>query len=98
MDWKVLEENIYYKDGSLRDIYIQGTTKEHWEKWVNMVNEYYKLEWYNGLQDETSNQIDFNVVLEYFKDSSDFSTSASISIDDIKIKYASDQVHIFQLK
>lgn len=85
MDWTLFEENIYYKDGSLRDIYIHGTTIEDWEKWVNFVNGRYQLEWYNGLKDQKYNQIDFNVVLEYFKDYPDFSTSAIITIDNLNI-------------
>ncbi len=85
MDWTLLKENIYYRDGSLRDILIHDTTKEDWRKWVDFVNGHYKLEWYNGLQDQTFNHIDFDVVLEYFKDYPDFSIMASISLDKLKV-------------
>ena len=39
IDWRELKNKIYYLDGSLRDIYIHGTTRDDWQKWVDFVNE-----------------------------------------------------------
>jgi len=34
MAWENIKQNIYYSDGSLRDIYILNSTRADWKKWV----------------------------------------------------------------
>jgi hypothetical protein len=48
MNWKRLKEEVYFEDGSLRDIYIFDTSIEDWKKWVDLVNREYRVSFYNG--------------------------------------------------
>jgi len=38
MNWKELQQEIYFKDGSLRDIYIYEIAFDDWVIWSNMVH------------------------------------------------------------
>ncbi|KAA9326036.1 hypothetical protein [Adhaeribacter soli] len=70
--WKTIKEEIYYEDGSLRDIYIFDTNKEDWKAWSNLVNEKYKVEFYNGRTQKTETRIEVNELLKYFTAPEDF--------------------------
>jgi len=48
MNWKELKDEIYYWDGSYRDIYVLCTSLTDWEKWITYVNANYKINWFNG--------------------------------------------------
>ena len=39
MNWKKIQKNILYWDGSWRDIYFQGTTEKDWDKFLDFINE-----------------------------------------------------------
>jgi hypothetical protein len=41
--WEKIKENIYFLDGSLRDIYKNETTENDWKKWIDYVNKNYKI-------------------------------------------------------
>jgi hypothetical protein len=43
--WEQIKEEIYFVDGSLIDIYINNISEEQWEKWIDYVNDNYKVEW-----------------------------------------------------
>ena len=60
-NWHKIKEEIYYIDGSLRDIYVNNITGNQWEKWVNYVNENYAIDWNNV------NKIDFQIVKNNWK-------------------------------
>ncbi len=66
MDWKLLREKIYYLDGSLRDIYVRDTGRDEWETWINFVNNKYQIEFIIEGSDEKFNQIDKNIVFNYW--------------------------------
>jgi hypothetical protein len=85
MNWTELKNNIYYIDGSLRDIYILNTNKQDWEKWVNYVNENYRVDSYNGKEDKKENTINFSVIKEKWNGTSDFLSTATVYIDSIQI-------------
>lgn len=85
MNWTELKSNIYYWDGSWRDIYILHTNKQDWEKWVNYVNENYRIDSYNGKEDKKENAINFSVIKEKWNGSSDFLSTAKVFIDRIQI-------------
>ena len=58
IDWRELKNKIYYLDGSLRDIYIHVSTRDDCQKWVDFVNENYKIsvraDYWNGDQENYS--------------------------------------------
>ena len=56
--WNKIKKEIYFVDGSLRDIFVNNITETEWEKWINYVNENYKINW-NGL-----NKIDYKKIKE----------------------------------
>jgi hypothetical protein len=86
MDWQKLEENIYYLDGSLRDIYIHGTTKEDWFVWSNFVNENYKTLFLNPENKEIEDKIDVTKAFEYLEYPDESRCNASVFIDDIQVQ------------
>jgi hypothetical protein len=85
MNWTEIKSKIYYWDGSWRDIYILHTNKQDWEKWVNYVNENYRIDSYNGKEDKKENAINFSVIEEKWNGSSDFLSTATVFIDRIQI-------------
>lgn len=86
MDWKSLKEKIYYLDGSLRDIYVKDTTRNDWEKWIDLVNNNYNVEFYNGQTEKKENRIDKNIVFDYWERKTDILNTATIKLDTIIIK------------
>lgn len=83
--WDELKDQIYYWDGSWRDLYILNTNKENWIKWVNYVNQHYIINWYNGKTGIEENQINYDVIKEYFDGEHDLCSLAKIFIDKIQI-------------
>ncbi|PVY37961.1 hypothetical protein [Pontibacter virosus] len=71
-NWKSIKEEIYYEDGSLRDIYVFNTNKEDWKAWANLINEKYSVEFYNGRTQQTKARIDVEELLKYFTAPEDF--------------------------
>ncbi|MEM6843670.1 MAG: hypothetical protein AAF632_15690 [Bacteroidota bacterium] len=86
MNWKSIKDSIYFEDGSLRDIVISDWSIEAWEKWVDLVNRKYKLEFYNGQTEESTDKIDFQIINQYWKGKSDLVNTATIHLDQVIIK------------
>jgi hypothetical protein len=93
MDWHILKENIYYSDGSWRDIYIHDTTLRDWEKWVTFVNQNYKIEFYNGQTQQTETKIDYSLIFDFWEHKTEFLNSSIINIDNIKVNCHFFNVH-----
>ncbi len=85
MNWTELKDNVYYCDGSLRDIYVLDVSRHDWEKWVDHVNKNYRIEWFNGKTGTDESQIDFNSVKEVWTGNSDFHTTAKVFVDKIQV-------------
>lgn len=85
MDWNKLKDKIYYWDGSWRDIYVKSINRSDWEKWVDLVNANYKVDWFNGRQNRDENLIDFSVIDDYWNGNHDLCSTAKIFIDKIQI-------------
>lgn len=85
MNWTELKQKIYYRDGSLRDIYILQTSNEDDKKWTDYVNKNYFIQWFNGIKQTNENIIDFEVVEGYLNRKHDLCSSASVFIDKIQI-------------
>lgn len=85
MNWKELKKQIYFSDGSLRDIYILNTDIEDNEKWCKFVSINYTIKWFNGLRQINEDKIDFEVVKGYLDGTHDLCSSASVYIDKIQI-------------
>jgi hypothetical protein len=85
MKWQEIQNSVYYKDGSLRDVYIHETTFGDWIKWINYVNENYKIKFYNRLNEITLDKIDFNEVVKYWKKENQEGISASINVNGINL-------------
>ena len=65
MEWQKINKSIYYKDGSLRDIYIHDTTVHDWNKWIDYVNENFKIKFHNKSNGTTSDKIDISEVTKF---------------------------------
>lgn len=85
MNWSDFKNKICYWDGSWRDIYVLHTNHTDWGKWVDYVNKNYHIDWYNGKADRDENQIDIDVIKEFWSGNHDFCSTAKVFIDKIQI-------------
>lgn len=85
MEWQKLTETLYFKDGSLRDIYIHNTLINDWEKWIDYVNNNYSLKFYNKDTDRVAPKIDINEVIKYWNKENKEGLSASIDVFGINL-------------
>ena len=44
-DWDTIKRSVYSEDGSLRDVYVLGTTRQDWAHWITFVNGCYPVRW-----------------------------------------------------
>lgn len=60
INWEELKGQVYYEDGSLRDIYVLSTTAEDWMKWTDWIRRSsYRFEWYDPAVEQFVDYIDF---------------------------------------
>ncbi|MCF6407330.1 hypothetical protein L3C95_30830 [Chitinophaga filiformis] len=95
MTWTELKHEIYYRDGSLRDMLVLRADRQDWKKWIDYVNENYRVKWYNGKVDRYEDRIDIGIIEEYWNGEHDLSSIASVFIDEIVINaYLADESEI----
>jgi hypothetical protein len=85
MNWTEQKENIYYWDGSWRDIYVLETSLDDNLSWTNYVNENYRIEWFNGLTQKDEGKIDFEVIRQFWNGNQDLCSTAKVFIEHIQI-------------
>jgi hypothetical protein len=85
-NWDSLRKEIYYLDGSLRDILVRNVTREDWKKWINLINTNYSVEFYNGQTQQIEAAINPTILFDYWDKKTDLINSATIKIDHINIK------------
>lgn len=69
MIWEKIKTDIYYSDGSLRDIYVLDSTIEDWKKWIDFINENYQVKFKyfdNQGNKEIESKINFDEVSKYW--------------------------------
>ena len=72
VDWTKLKDEIYFEDGSLRDIYARNTTADDWKKWIGWVAKSgYRVEHSVGGIIQPAKSIDFSTILDYWENRSD---------------------------
>ena len=87
MHWTDLKKDIYFEGGSLRDLYVLDTNVTDWEKWVEMVNRRYIVEFWDAKTDSKANKIDFEIVQEYLDSNGQREVvTATINLDSLTIK------------
>lgn len=95
MNWQDIKDNIYFLDGSFRDIYILNTTKEDWRIWVDFVNSHYKTSFFIHETQTREDKIDMNKVLDYWNGNIDNCSVASVFLDNIVVNahfFEDDQI------
>ena len=85
LDWTYLKENVYFWDGSWRDIYVQNISAADWVNWTEFVNNNYRIEWHNGKTEKNEPKINFDVILQFWKGEHELCSTAKIFVDDIQI-------------
>jgi hypothetical protein len=85
VNWTDFKNKIYYWDGSWRDILVLQTTHADWKIWVDYVNRSYRIDWFDGKAGKDENQIDFNVIEEFWSGDHDLCSTAKVFIDKIQI-------------
>jgi hypothetical protein len=87
MDWTTLKRQIYFKDGALRDVYVLDATAGEWEKWVDLVNKNYSVEFWDAKTGLTTDKINFTAVKEYWDSNGHREViSATIKLASINVK------------
>ena len=84
-NWQELKENIYFEDGSLRDICVFHTKIEDWQKWASFVNEDYRVLFNNYASPTTKEQIDLKEVVNYWNGIQEECLTASFFLNTIKV-------------
>ena|SRR5690606_17039160 len=85
MNWEQLKDHCYYQDGSLRDVYVQDTTRKDWRSVIDYLNKIYIVDF--EVEDlPRENKINWITIEGYWDGVLNKSISASISIQDIIIK------------
>ncbi|MEL7146389.1 MAG: hypothetical protein AAFO69_08480 [Bacteroidota bacterium] len=95
VDWTYLQEHVYFCDGSWRDIYVQNASAEDWRIWVDFVNERYRIDWYNGKSDKDEEQIDFDIILQFWQGDPSLCSTARVFVEHIQINahfFTSDEI------
>jgi hypothetical protein len=85
MDWKNLRDQIYYLDGSWRDIYIHNTTKEDWQLWADFVKRKYKTSFYIYETDDRPDKVDLAKIFDYWAGVNDNGSTATVFVDKIRV-------------
>ncbi len=85
MNWNQLKKEIYVWEGGWLDIYVHSTTAKDWEKWVQYVNQNFRIEWYNGKTERDESKIDFSVIQEYWNGNYDLCSTAKVFVNDLQI-------------
>jgi hypothetical protein len=84
-EWYKIKEEVYYWDGSWRDIYVLETVQEDWSNWIDLVNQNYSVQFYNGQSGQTEVAIDKKAVFEYQDKKSVLAHSAAIKLASIAV-------------
>ncbi|WP_183558824.1 hypothetical protein [Mucilaginibacter sp. SP1R1] len=97
MNWDNIKEQIYFEDGSLRDIYVLNTTRDDWYRWIEYVNSNYPVNFYNhGLDEDIQfRQIDPQAVTDRWDGKSDYNCIVIVRIKDAYLKahfFAEDEI------
>lgn len=85
MNWNQLKSKVYVWEGGWLDIYVHDTTRTDWQKWVQYVNQNYRIDWYNGRTERDETKIDFSVIEDFWDGNHDLTSTAKIFINNIQI-------------
>ena len=88
MIWEKIKTDIYYSDGSLRDIYVLDTTIEDWKKWIGFINENYQVKFKyfdNQGNKKIESKINFDKVSKYWNNYEN-SISAEFLVGEVLLK------------
>lgn len=83
MNWKKEQEEIYFRDGSFRDIVIENTSIVDWNSLVCFLNENYKIKQKFLENGNEENFINFDFVKKYWSGDGAYMSNASIYLDNI---------------
>ncbi|ARV08293.1 hypothetical protein BTO05_01045 [Winogradskyella sp. PC-19] len=85
MNWKELNNDIYFWDGSWRDIFIPDTDRNDWKIFVDFINERFDIKWFNENTQKTETKINFDRLIEFWDKKIDWNNTANIYLDNIQI-------------
>lgn len=85
MSWAFLKENVYFWDGSWRDIYIQNINSSDWAKYIEFVNQKYPIKWYNEKTELEHSKIDFEPIRRFWEGDRELCSTAKIFLDDLQV-------------
>lgn len=95
MNWEQLKRDVYFHDGSLRDMYVLNTDRSDWETWIEYVNENFETRFHISETEETFNGINIDAVFDYWNGNKDFTISSTIYLNEVLVKcyfFSEDQI------
>lgn len=97
MIWEKIKIDIYYSDGSLRDIYVLDSTIEDWKKWFGFINKNYQVKFKyfdNQGNKKIESKINFDEVSKYWNNYEN-SISAEFLVGEVLLKcyfFSTDEI------
>lgn len=85
MDWQYLSENVYFKDGSLRDIVVSNTTANDWVVWADYVNANYRVTFQKHDDSPVDDRVEMNKVFEFWESPDNVCVTANVFLNDIQL-------------
>ncbi|WP_139957800.1 hypothetical protein [Flavicella sediminum] len=85
MNWKELNIDIYFWDGSWRDIFILDTDRKDWKVFVDFINEKFDIKWFNENTQKTETKINFERLIDFWDKKIEWNNTANIYLDNIQI-------------
>jgi hypothetical protein len=92
MDWDQIKRAIYFRDGSLRDIYVLRTTIDDWKIWIDFINRNYPVRFFDRRVAYHNNQIDIGKVKEFWDRTNEEGVYAEIFVGSVMLRcYFNDE-------
>lgn len=85
MNWQELKEQIYFEDGSFRDICAFNLTLDDWKKWCEFVNYNYEIEFIDKETDRKQSSIIFSEVEDFWQGKTETVKLATIKLGEINV-------------
>jgi hypothetical protein len=87
MNWEIIQESIFYPDGSWRDVHVRDITRIDWIKFIDYVNENFKVEFYSAATETGESKINFEILSEYWDGKHSFLSCGRITVYGIELHF-----------
>ncbi len=93
IEWEKIKEDIYFEDGSLRDIVIEKITKNQWIKLVDIISLKYNIKVF-GNEELISNDLSHTLFEDIFNSDEYYYANIDISGVDLHLYFFKDYLEM----